>query len=170
MTNHGTSQTETNPHSRSLNRAKVVMYAKQLYTAEHNIVNCEVILTLRITMFLPVLTSSNNMTNKYKQYLNSKEWLDIRLDIITTRKKCERCGSTNRLQVHHKTYKNIFNEEPEDLELLCGGCHKKEHDLIDKEKHHKETRKRKKKVNKRQSRIRKEMEKSRKQNEYNSRY
>ena len=62
MTNHGTSQTETNPHSRSPNKAKVVMYAKQLYTAEHNIVNCEVILTLRITMFLPTLPAVLNIS------------------------------------------------------------------------------------------------------------
>lgn len=67
--------------------------------------------------------------NKYKQYLLSKEWLEIRLDIIQTRKCCERCGSKQRLQVHHTTYKNLFNEEPEDLELLCSGCHMSEHGL-----------------------------------------
>lgn len=69
------------------------------------------------------------MTNKYKEYIKSKEWLDIRLDIIQTRKCCERCGSKRQLQVHHKTYKNLFNEEPEDLELLCARCHMNEHGL-----------------------------------------
>jgi hypothetical protein len=63
MLNNGMEQSETKPHTRSLNTAKVAMYAKQLYTAEHNIVNCEVILTLRITMFLPDLTSSNMNNN-----------------------------------------------------------------------------------------------------------
>tara|TARA_R110002020_G_scaffold420639_2_gene629784 strand:+ start:215 stop:517 length:303 start_codon:yes stop_codon:yes gene_type:complete len=69
------------------------------------------------------------MTNEYKEYLKSKEWSEIRLEIIKTRKKCERCGSKKRLQVHHITYKNIFNEEPNDLELLCSGCHKAEHGI-----------------------------------------
>ena len=69
------------------------------------------------------------MTNKYKEYIKSKEWLEIRLDIIQTRKCCERCGSKRQLQVHHKTYKNIFNEDQEDLELLCARCHMNEHGL-----------------------------------------
>lgn len=68
------------------------------------------------------------MANKqYKQYLQSKEWVDIRVSLIESRKCCERCGNRKGLQVHHKTYKNIFNEEPSDLELLCSGCHQKEH-------------------------------------------
>jgi len=70
------------------------------------------------------------MDSKYRKYLQSKEWLETRLDILTTRKKCERCGSKHQLQVHHKTYKNIFNEEPDDLELLCAKCHQNEHNLL----------------------------------------
>jgi len=74
------------------------------------------------------------MDNKYKEYLRSKEWLEIRLDILQTRKKCERCGSKKCLHVHHKTYKNIYNEEPEDLELLCSKCHENEHNLLKSKK------------------------------------
>jgi len=33
--------------------------------------------------------------------------------------KCERCGSTNNLVVHHKKYTNNLN----DLEILCTRCH-----------------------------------------------
>ena len=110
------------------------------------------------------------MNNSYKKYLNSEEWLKIRLDIIQTRKKCERCGSKNKLEVHHKHYKNIFKEEPEDLELLCRRCHKKEHDILDKENHHKKVKAKKKKHNKRQLKIRKEMEKSRRYQEYHLKY
>jgi len=66
--------------------------------------------------------------SKYQKYLKSKEWSDIRNDLFHVRgRACERCGSTNRLQVHHITYKNVFKEEPEDLEILCDSCHKKEH-------------------------------------------
>ncbi len=67
------------------------------------------------------------MNREYTKYLQSKEWLEIRLDILTTRKVCEKCGSKKKLQVHHKHYKNIFKEEPEDLELLCDKCHVNEH-------------------------------------------
>ena len=67
---------------------------------------------------------------KYNAYLHSKHWIQTRVDVLTNRTKCERCGSTNKLQVHHLTYKNIYNENPEDLEVLCVGCHMHEHKLI----------------------------------------
>lgn len=68
------------------------------------------------------------MNKEYKNYLLSKQWLELRLDILTNRGgKCEECGSKNKIQVHHLTYKNIFNEEPEDLILLCRSCHELEH-------------------------------------------
>ena len=69
------------------------------------------------------------MNTKYLEYLNSKEWLDIRIDLLSIRgKRCENCGNDKCiLDIHHLTYKNIFNEEPEDLIILCRKCHKKEH-------------------------------------------
>ena len=108
--------------------------------------------------------------NKYKEYIKSEKWLQIRLDVIQTRGNCERCGSKNKLQVHHKTYKNLFKEEPEDLELLCYGCHMTEHKLIDKQKHHKKIKSKKKSPNKKQSKIRKEMEKSRRYQDFHLKY
>jgi 5-methylcytosine-specific restriction endonuclease McrA len=72
--------------------------------------------------------------NKYKQYLQSKEWLQLRLDILTLRPKCEKCGYGKNLQVHHLHYKNIFKEEPSDLMVLCNKCHLKEHGLHNKKR------------------------------------
>jgi len=66
-------------------------------------------------------------TDEYKDYLKSPKWKAIRESIISLSKSCERCGSTERLQVHHKTYDRIFNEDYDDLELLCATCHSKEH-------------------------------------------
>ena len=63
----------------------------------------------------------------YKNYLKSSKWIQTRIDVLLSRKSCERCGSTHKLQVHHKNYDNLGNEEPEDLELLCNNCHCKEH-------------------------------------------
>ncbi len=76
------------------------------------------------------------MRNKiYLDYLQSNEWAQIRIDLFELRgKKCERCGSKKRISVHHLSYDNIFNEEPEDLEILCDKCHKNEHGLIVKVK------------------------------------
>ena len=66
--------------------------------------------------------------NKYRNYLDSVEWANIKLDLYQTRgKQCEICGSKSNIQVHHKTYKNIFKEEPKDLILLCKRCHSKQH-------------------------------------------
>ncbi len=42
--------------------------------------------------------------------------------------KCERCGATFPLQVHHKTYIRLGKEMPSDLEVLCESCHEKEHE------------------------------------------
>ncbi len=71
------------------------------------------------------------MTEEYKQYLKGEKWAEIRNDIYFVRgKKCERCGSEKNVQVHHKHYRNIFHEEPEDLEILCNGCHLNEHGLL----------------------------------------
>ena len=64
----------------------------------------------------------------YKNYISSKKWKEIRLRIIEDRGgKCERCISTESLQVHHLTYENFGNELDTDLEVLCKPCHMKEH-------------------------------------------
>lgn len=66
----------------------------------------------------------------YIKYIQSKSWEKIRLRIIKQRKsKCENCGSTEHLQVHHKTYKNLFNEKDNDLQVLCRSCHYSVHNF-----------------------------------------
>lgn len=71
------------------------------------------------------------MNEKYKQYLLSDEWMNLKLDLFQKRgKKCERCNAKYNLSVHHLNYDNIFNEEPNDLIILCDKCHKKEHNIV----------------------------------------
>lgn len=66
----------------------------------------------------------------YLEYLKSDEWIQIRIDLYEQRGyKCERCSNTKSIQVHHKHYDNLFNEEPKDLELLCARCHMDEHGI-----------------------------------------
>ena len=79
------------------------------------------------------------ISKKYATYLKSKEWIDLKIDLITTRgQRCEKCRKDKKsptlLQIHHLTYKNIFNESPEDLMILCSRCHRIEHGLIKSKK------------------------------------
>jgi hypothetical protein len=66
----------------------------------------------------------------YKPYLQTEEWERKRRDAVErARGVCEKCGSPDNLQVHHKTYERRGEELPEDLIVLCSECHKKEHGL-----------------------------------------
>ena len=76
---------------------------------------------------------------KYYNYLRSPEWQKKRRAVIERSRanapgsnpygRCELCNYSpfrpGVLQVHHKTYENIFNEPLEDLVLVCVNCHKR---------------------------------------------
>ena len=91
--------------------------------------------------------STIGQKEKYKWYINnSDEWKQIR-DIVLIRDNftCQCCNRTQQeideyntkkgkkllsLVVHHKTYKNLFNEVEtnyKDLITLCSPCHKQIH-------------------------------------------
>lgn len=55
-------------------------------------------------------------------------WFAKRKEIISQRgSKCEICGSTKKIHVHHKTYARMGNEKPEDLQVVCASCHSEIH-------------------------------------------
>ncbi len=60
----------------------------------------------------------------YEEYLSSVEWRDRR-SILLDRfsHKCQICGSSAKLQIHHRTYERVGNERIEDLTVLCDACH-----------------------------------------------
>lgn len=68
----------------------------------------------------------------YEQYLLTEHWQKIKKTACKrVQYKCEKCGQNpgrGRLHVHHLTYVNRGNEKPEDLQVLCDVCHKKEHE------------------------------------------
>lgn len=75
------------------------------------------------------------MDEKYRKYLKSDEWAQLKIDLFELRGySCEKCPNKKRLDVHHLTYENIYNEEPEDLIILCKKCHNKAHGIITKNK------------------------------------
>jgi predicted HTH transcriptional regulator len=41
-------------------------------------------------------------------------------------KECQRCGSNDEIEVHHRD-RNRSNNSPENLEVLCHECHMDEH-------------------------------------------
>lgn len=70
------------------------------------------------------------LRTKYNDYIKSNEWKEKCEKILARdNHQCKKCGSKVDLSVHHKTYKNLFNEKEEDLETLCDKCHKEEHGI-----------------------------------------
>jgi 5-methylcytosine-specific restriction endonuclease McrA len=75
-------------------------------------------------------------SKEYREYLQSLRWLATR-DAALARAchKCQRCGATKNLEVHHKHYKSLGQEKPEDLEVLCIPCHD-EADVVRRRRNH----------------------------------
>lgn len=66
----------------------------------------------------------------YEEYIRSPWWRARKAAVIRYRgERCERCGCTHWLQLHHRTYERLCRELPEDVELLCDQCHREEHGL-----------------------------------------
>jgi 5-methylcytosine-specific restriction endonuclease McrA len=64
----------------------------------------------------------------YDQYINSNLWKNKRQYALAHYGvRCEDCGSTYSLQVHHKTYINFGDEDIDDLSVLCRSCHDLKH-------------------------------------------
>lgn len=79
-------------------------------------------------LFKPV--DVNARQKAYRDFLAGGFWkgLSARKRLLVG--KCERCGLVERLQCHHKEYPKDWNDTTlEQLEVLCRGCHRKEHGL-----------------------------------------
>ncbi len=73
----------------------------------------------------------------YYHYLQSDHWQQIRIEALKLFRTCVLCGSKNKLNVHHRNYKHLYQEIiTEDLIVLCKSCHEEYHN-IDKPKKHK---------------------------------
>ncbi len=60
----------------------------------------------------------------YSSYIQSEQWharRRARLDFA--RRRCEICNRSENLEVHHRTYERLGNEELEDLLVVCSRCH-----------------------------------------------
>ena len=64
------------------------------------------------------------VTMKYKQYLTTEYWFDVRKEMHSVvGYACEICGTNKGIQVHHLHYGNRGKETLNDLVCLCGSCH-----------------------------------------------
>ncbi len=58
------------------------------------------------------------------RYLCRAHWRTTRIKkLLSVGEKCEQCGSTENLHVHHLRYDHLFDERMEDLRVLCCACH-----------------------------------------------
>lgn len=96
--------------------------------------NIDINLEERSVDFLYNKPKSNTKSKKpylqYKEYLQTEHWLTLSTKIKEDVGKCQLCGSTHRLEVHHNNYDNLWNETSKDLIVLCHECHSKFHDKL----------------------------------------
>lgn len=81
-------------------------------------------------------TKIKKANSSYIDLLNTQEWYNKRLYILNLHNhKCDWCGSTKNLEIHHKKYLMYPNKQfikpweykDKDLMCLCNSCHKKYH-------------------------------------------
>ncbi len=65
---------------------------------------------------------------RHHAYLKSSEWKARRgAALARAGGRCQDCGATRNLHVHHLTYKRHGREEARDLRVLCASCHRRRH-------------------------------------------
>lgn len=69
----------------------------------------------------------------YKKQLLDERWLKRRKQVLACKgHKCEMCGATKYLQIHHKRYikgKYAWEYKMKDYLVLCANCHEKTHGI-----------------------------------------
>jgi 5-methylcytosine-specific restriction endonuclease McrA len=64
----------------------------------------------------------------YRSYLASTAWQSKRQQRLQwDRYRCQGCGTSKRLDVHHRTYARLGHEYLADLQTLCRPCHDRVH-------------------------------------------
>ena len=70
----------------------------------------------------------------YNRLLEDKRWKEFRLKVLSERgNKCEFCGGTDVLQIHHTFYirgKMPWEYDIKDMRVLCQKCHQRIHNII----------------------------------------
>lgn len=82
---------------------------------------------------------------EYQNYLSSNHWKKLRRRALErSQYRCDKCGSSHALEVHHLRYRNLYDVTLDDLETVCSYHHEKAHGIqsgkrphvfFDREKH-----------------------------------
>ena len=65
-----------------------------------------------------------------REYLRSDKWKEKRIPILERDNySCRVCGTKDRIEVHHISYKYLGDEPIEDLICLCRTHHQEVHDI-----------------------------------------
>jgi 5-methylcytosine-specific restriction endonuclease McrA len=66
----------------------------------------------------------------YDRYISGHRWRQNparRAELVASGFRCRLCngdGKDSAIEVHHRTYARLGNEQPGDLTALCSGCHR----------------------------------------------
>lgn len=76
---------------------------------------------------------------EYRAYLKSTHWKQLKIDTKRKLKKqglkrCYVCKYKEKLHLHHRTYRRLGQELPDDLVCLCRRCHRKVHFIVKERK------------------------------------
>lgn len=64
----------------------------------------------------------------YAEYLRSSHWKVTRArKLEEVGRRCQLCGQTHHIEIHHNTYQHLGHESMNDLIALCSGCHRHFH-------------------------------------------
>jgi hypothetical protein len=67
----------------------------------------------------------------YSDYLCTQHWSITRTKTVKAAGyKCQQCGATGKLNVHHLSYARLWFEYPADLRVLCETCHAITHSMF----------------------------------------
>lgn len=67
----------------------------------------------------------------YSDYINSDAWQERRKERLEfAESRCELCNRSSDLEVHHRTYERLGDENLNDLIVICKTCHHQFHDRL----------------------------------------
>jgi RNase P subunit RPR2 len=72
--------------------------------------------------------SGTRASEYYKAYIKSIKWVAKATAWKRETGKCEKCGATELLTVHHLHYRTLGCEKRSDVQVLCKECHFKTHE------------------------------------------
>lgn len=71
----------------------------------------------------------------WERYLLSPHWRELKLEKFRrSEKRCFNCMSTKKIECHHIRYREFTDCTPEDLIVLCEGCHYTLHAVLKRNK------------------------------------